>query len=505
MPDALEWFLTGGDWYDWRQEKRIEGSTTQRVAAESSLRRANAASEARLVERISRLEDAFAAFVELEDVREGLTAHADDAMVRRHVRSQLLGLQQFGGVADNDLPPLPDSPSYWLAATAEWAERFVAGGSADETLLDTARGRDPVRTDLFALALAGLTGQDGDAIRAFTRLTAGPWLVTAWQRTIWAAAAERRFGDESRAALVDSLRASSDIAGLEVLGALLPGESPATASLDACRQLRDLASRLASEREEAERTAAPEVADDPLAELVAVLVGEGAPGEVAVLDKMSSIRNVLASSSSIETPVRVSLDRQVGDVAALLRSDLADIESSKAPLRSVATEVVSGLVASLADELHGRIDVIPPARQEAVVCGKRFEVPANGLERSVWISAIDERHTKVSAADGPWLTGVVAAGVIALIGALMTLAGAPLGFFIIVLGGAGVAISGAKVRRGRAARDAGQRLRANEIDKAEHQISSAQKTAAERDSEAASLIAAADEHYASILRAAGRD
>lgn len=89
MGEFLEWWLTGGDWYDWRQKQRIDdlaaGHEIERSRLSSTLRAATTQSE-NLGQRIDRLERAVGAIIQLEDTRDDLTAFAGAAAARRYAR-----------------------------------------------------------------------------------------------------------------------------------------------------------------------------------------------------------------------------------------------------------------------------------------------------------------------------------------------------------------------------------------------------------------------------------
>lgn len=447
MGDTLDWWAQGGDWYDRKQQKAIgelERSNARARSQTRSLQRQVEQNQASLTKRVDQLERALRAVVELEDVREELNEHVPAALVRRHARSVVMAVSGLGSVANPSAPPEApaDVPGYWLAPAARWAASLVTS-RPDHSPLDDARRRDPVRTDLFVVALSAITEHSIDDSAALDRLLAGPFDVTDWQRELWMAMAAGRFGSPVRASLIGELRIAAESVTREQLSVAVLEKSAASKPVESGRRLAALSQKLVPrmlppESSESDDSTTPAedagggvARNDRLAELLAVIVEEGAPGEVAVLDSMTDIRRVLADDAAMQPPERRVVDDTIGEPIALL---LADLGGTDADLRDVAIDVFAADMAAWAEELHAAAASASTPTTMVDVFGQNVEIAGDGVDESTWSGYVDAAHpVEPSPRVSP--AGVVGALVV-VVGLLFVPIIGPLGLVIAVAGAA---------------------------------------------------------------------
>lgn len=480
MGDTFDWWWGGGDWYDLKQKRRIEELESTQAASEHALRsrlRQADKQTSDLGTRLGQLEAAIVALVELEDTREGLNAHADDAATRRYAREVVGLLPTMGGRPGSTAPsPPPDVPGYWLHPAMRALAAEVHPGTDDvEALLAEARHRDAVQTDLCVVCLAGLAATPERAHDVLSRVVPGSDNVTAAQRVVWGVVADGRFGERERRRLADTL---ASVIGAAPSVAVAGAGEVAEGSADGGAQIKAEVARLATGRSgspdspleaarrlgtlrawvdaitedvgavpdgtDADTTNAalaaptgeplaeiPAPTDDPLAELLAHLVTQGAPGESAILARMVQIRTALSdvgvpTISGTPPPT----DEAAGSARQLLLADLADTSASSRVRRRLALAVVAPHVTALADDLHAAGHAEPP--REAVVKlptagGLDVVVGPDGPTTTSWAKQIDVDAIAPAPPSSARPTAI-ALGVVAVIGFVLGLAVAPAWF-----------------------------------------------------------------------------
>lgn len=411
MGDTFDWWLQGGDWYDRKQQRAIQDLERSNARARSqtrSLQKRVEENQASLTRRVDRLERALRAVVELEDIREELNEHVPAALVRRHARSVVM---KASGLADGGAAPWPeppaDVPGYWLAPAARWADA-IGESPANSEMLQEAYRRDPVRTDLFVVALSSMIGRPVAGSDDLERLVARELQVTDWQREVWLATAQRRFGDEARDALIDRLRQVADGVSRDRLGVVLPQAIRAGGPTESGRRLAALADHIAPDA-----PASHASGSDRLAELLAVIVDEGAPGEVAVLDSMVDIRRVLADDAAVQPPDRRVVDEVVGEPLALL---LGDLGGSDRDLRELAVDVFGPDLLAAAEDLHAVAANAPAPVTMVDVFGHGVQISGAVPTESDWVEHVEAAHPVESPPTVPPF-GVV--GVLVLLAGLL--------------------------------------------------------------------------------------
>lgn len=506
MGEFLEWWLTGGDWYDWRQKQRIDdlaaGHEIEQSRLSSKLRAATTQSE-NLGQRIDRLERAVGAIIQLEDTRGDLTAFAGAAAARRYARDVVSTLRGIGHEYDGraiDVPP--DVPGYWLHPAVVGLDASLAGrsGEAEEAFAQAAR-RDPTSTAIFRACV--------DAVREWPART--PSLSQVWpsgrawsadQRAMWLGVADGRYvqavEDELAAVIGRSLqvaRTDGD-AGVAVGDDLRPrlvaallarpdAEMPPLAAARLLARLRAMVDEIVGGAEAgapgglSAGPADPPLppADDPLAELLARVVSRGAPEEQPVIERMMAMWSVLGELGVVAPEVTEQpTDVPAGDVADLLVADLwgENDRSARRFAARVAAEPIARMAESLTEQAKR-----PVATETAVdlARGVRVTVTAKGATGTSWKGHIAGNNAQPETRS----TGMIVAVGVALLGAVLGLAVHP-GWSVLTVAALIVAIAlYASARRDRlgAQREAGERANTAQrrIDEASRQVASAQREA----------------------------
>lgn len=398
MGELLTWWLEGGDWYDRRQGRRLDELASSHASAQQSLRSSLNRQSKEFGSQFDELKRALLAMVELEDTRDELLAFADAAKARRYARSVLGRLTSLGGDSSEPMPAPPtDVDGYWVVPAAQAAATMLGDGADDvAALLGEARRRDRRRTDLFVACVAGLAERDSKVVASVDDVLPAAADVTAIERAIWIAAANGRYGPDSTVNLITRLRSIVDesvdddtrqarLRSLvsRITGANPKGQTPLDAG-NAIAALRQWVERVAdTEPREVEPQPAPadgrvDGSVDGLAEAIAVLVNEGAPGEHSVLVRMTEIRNALATIGVRSTPSLPAVDEPAGEAWKLLLDDLDSSEPSGAGRRQVAFAVVAPWVQRHAESL-AELAAVPPATVSTVhAFGKDITVKPEG-------------------------------------------------------------------------------------------------------------------------------
>ncbi|MFV0307916.1 MAG: hypothetical protein ACK5OX_09255 [Desertimonas sp.] len=453
MGDTFDWWWMGGDHYDRKQQREIDNLASDHARSNARMRKsleAQRRANLSLETRVERLERALAATVELEDVREELTQHADAALVRRYARDVVAQLAAFGGQPrPAPLPVPPDVAGYWLHPASRALDAELHGDDdAARSLFAQARDRDPRATDVFRAALTGLRGPGGLPVGAGERLWDDGRMVTADERALWGAVATGRLGQDARQTLIASVRRR---AGFEtdraaarqfILGTLqlqpADSDNPLTAGrgLAAIAQLVEASVALAAPTPGTAETmpvpeglpttqtslpahpvaavdpddggsSTPNLPADSLAELLASTVVRGAPDEQSTISRMHEIRQAL-SEAGIGEPQPNRGDEHAGTVRELLAHDLTGDGTSAEDRarRRLALDVVAGELTELAHGWHQRIgDAKRPATKKVRVNGVEVTVGPDGPVNR-WVSRLETAGDRQSAWMMPAAAGV---------------------------------------------------------------------------------------------------
>lgn len=467
MSDGLAWWLGGGDWYDLRQRREIEGlgaAVSDAYAQSSRLRSRLSEIEGNLTAKVDRIAAAFDAFVELSDIRAELMVYSKPAMVRHAVR-ELLG--QLASGATVVPPDLPDVPGYWLVpATRALYAQLSDDDATAARHIEQATELDGPRTRYFLTAALRLAGPvDLSAVQLAGLLPHPGAPVTRSARAMWRATAAGAFGAPGSGVLVTALvnaigrpdddaatddalvPAAADDAGSDGDGApaegtvdRLPawltaigrtGDSAASVST----VLHSLTERLApgDEPTEADPTA-------PLQEILAALVDEGHEPERALLRRAERLRSLV--ESGLPQVEYEPWDAPVGTVDELVRRDLFD--GRPGPMRTVALRAAAPWLDRAVDTLVAELPA-PPRARTARVRGHEITVTASGADPTV----LDQLRAESEAAHRTRPTRLVVGAVLGGLGLLTAIiAGLASAVLVAVLGavvllvGAGVAYSG---------------------------------------------------------------
>lgn len=368
-------------WTDYQQNKRLRGLeddlssvSASLASARSSQRKLNAElSKVRgsLEQRLDRLSAAFDAFVEISDLRVTLGLFDAQGRVRHQARQLLAAAGPEGEVSDVD--------GYWLPPALS-ALRVGVDGVTDTESLDLARGRDAERAAIFYILGAGLLGGRTTVTEAMLAdaLPVPGTTQPRFQRAMWTLAADGFFGEagwelvrrrgtefvhalpaDRRAGAVDGIRSIAtkgakvtsvprDIEGLGDLGSALA----AAAGLEAMRTWVE-------ETLEARTNEPPAEVDPAVRPVVELLVDEGSPVELPLLQRERELRAVIEGKGS-QPP---AWDGSAGDTVDLLRADLAD--AAHPNRRAVALRSCGELVVAAAEKLAATARTDAPYRVQA--------------------------------------------------------------------------------------------------------------------------------------------
>lgn len=519
MGDMFEWWWGGGDWYDWKQKERIESLEASHARTESALRSQLARQTSDLSGRIASLERALLALVQMEDTREHLAAFAEAGATRRYARQVITQLPGMGGDRAAGPPPEPpEADGYWLAPAARAiAAEVHQGPETALPLIEEARRRDRGRTDFLVVSLMGLIGAPERALDDLAGTLPSTDALTNAQRTVWEAVADGRFGAAGRTIAIDALRGAVGVApGAEpdaerreqlgnALAAAIGGPSGDT-PIDAGRRVAKLRAFVDGLTEQAAGSAdAPAgnsdvvAAGDPLAEVMALLVNEGAPGEHEILVEMATIRQALADLGVPAVPTPMRWDAVTGSVWESLLADLTAVEEAAAGRRRLAFEVLAPWVVGVADTWAHRAAETPARSVRVDVRGTEFDVRADA-------SAPVPRAEPVAPHPMPWMRPVaVVAGVATLAALVAGFAVAPVLLLVAVATGVAALLLWARDRAERLQVREAQRTRDLRLQQDTERLQQAWTTLRADLDEAGRLAAEAPGHVAAIaasLRAA---
>ncbi|MBO0922474.1 hypothetical protein J1G42_16760 [Cellulomonas sp. zg-ZUI222] len=348
--------------------------------------------------RLTRLSEAFDAFVELSSLRDQLSLVAGPALVRQAARARLVAL---GTPAGGDGPVLdvsgaPAAPGYWLA------DAVAALGPDDEGAAQRAAAIDLRRTATF-LTVAGAACGRADLVARWAPDALGTLdatrPVTRAQRVLWLAAAEGRLGPAARTALVERLTAAvadvpdataeeavaawtEQLKGPPYRGSSIAG-APEVAEVrrgaDGLGRLQELMTPppAAAGTDAAGDAPADDPGPDPLVtELVDVLralIDEGAEQESHLMARVAELEAVVTGQEAPGPPWDAATD----DLLALLRADALE---RRDPVGDVARAACAPWVLRAADRLLATAEVPAPEVLEATAAGLTLRARAGRAE-----------------------------------------------------------------------------------------------------------------------------
>ncbi|SFK18176.1 hypothetical protein [Cellulomonas sp. KH9] len=367
----------------------------------SALRSDLASLRGSIESRLTRLSEAFDAFVELSSLRDQLALVAGPALVRQAARARLVALgTQAGGTGPVlDVAGAPVAPGYWLA------DAVAALGPDDEAAARRAAAIDLRRTATF-LTVAGAACGRADLVARWAPDALGTLdatrPVTRAQRVLWLAAAEGRLGPAARTALLDRLAAAvadvpvttaedavaawtEELEGEPYRGSSVAG-APEVAEVrrgtDGLGRLRDLLAPPPAAAAPAGPDAAGDgdgaaPAPDPLVtELVDVLralIDEGAEEESHLMARVAELEAVVTGRDAPGP----AWDAPADDLLPLLRTDAL---GRRDPVGDVARAACAPWVLRAADRLLATAEVSAPDVLEATSAGVTLRARAGAGE-----------------------------------------------------------------------------------------------------------------------------
>lgn len=372
----------------------VQSSLSRATRTASALRSDLASLRGSIEARLTRLTEAFDAFVELSSLKDQLALVAGGELVRQATRARLvaLGTTRKGPVLD--VAGSPPAPGYWLA------DALAALGTDDTAAAERGAAIDRRRTATFltiAGAACGLPAlADRWAADALGDLTPGE-PVTRAQRVLWEAAAEGLLGEDARALLDERLAglvaalppATADeqrTAYGEQVQATAGYWSGGPRSAEKAGQARQAVGALATLRTLVEP---PPTADGTPVygtpdEAPAATAADPAAARAAILDEMAAVlralvdegaeeeREVMARVAELEAIVSgtqgpgPAWDVPAGDVLTLLRQDAL---TRRDAVGAAARRATAPWLREIADAALAASDVAPPEHVEAQVMG----------------------------------------------------------------------------------------------------------------------------------------
>lgn len=387
------WLTT--DWYDRRQNRRIEGLESDLSHVSSSLSSARSSQKrlqaelskmsGTLEQRISKLSAAFDAFVEISDLRVTLGLFDAQAMVRHQARQLLARTPVTGQVSDVE--------AYWLPP-ALTVLQVASDGVLDTEALEVAMTRDARRSAvLYVLGTALLGGRETVTAELLAEtLPAFGKTMPRYHRAVWTLAADGFFGEagwelarrrgvefvrgldaSARAKALDGLRSVAGRAETVAVPRELEGANDLVSVLGAAGRLAAL--RAWVDKGLSGRTNEPAAEPDPLvAETVTLLVDEGSPVELPLMERERELRKVIEGAGK-EAP---TWNGSVGETLALLHADLAD--DARPDRRVLAVRVCGEHLVSVAEEFAEVARRPAPTRLSARTRFGQVMVSATGAE-----------------------------------------------------------------------------------------------------------------------------
>ncbi len=402
------WLTT--DWYDRRQNRRIEGLESDLSYVSSSLNSARSSQKrlqaelskmsGTIEQRITKLSEAFDAFVELSDLRVTLGLFDAQAMVRHQARQLLARTPITGQVSDVE--------AYWLPP-ALTVVQVASDGVLDTEALEVAMTRDARRSAvLHVLGTALLGGRETVTAELLAEtLPAFEATMPRYHRAVWTLAADGFFGEAgwelARRRGVEFVRGADRSKALDALRSIA-GRTETVAVPRELEGANDLASalgaagRLAALREWVDkgltgRTNEPATDADPLvSETVTLLVDEGSPVELPLMERERELRKVIEGAGQ-EPP---KWNGPVGETLELLHADLAD--DTRPDRRVLAVRVCGEHLVAVAEEFAEVARRPAPTRVSARTRFGQVTVSATGAE-SASLAKAEERVGQTFSAD----------------------------------------------------------------------------------------------------------
>lgn len=424
--------------------------------------------------RIDTLATAFAAYVELDGIREQLAAYPNHNQARRLAGADLKQL-----LAGEPAEQRADVPSYWLVPAVN---ALRPDGSVDADLLATALRRDEVSTRRFMLSARAAMGLGPQLVDELVALMAphdeaGVPTWDAVQVIWWASVLRGAFGSDALAALrpvaepalatltggdwldwanrtqsegqVRSFgnRTRSDTENLRWLGDQL---SAATEPVDQASDDQSWRMSWQAPPTSADAEAqAPTSQDDPeaanrstmemLAGLAAHLIARGSTEEVQLLARATELRSELADPGhrgrAASEPIASGLPAQPTAVSDEVRATAVDPNASLADRRELWRWLAPNLRTWLTEvaEQPAPLPAVLPARSNSSLL-----VDANGVVSKADLDRAQLELARNNAPGGlarygrPILIGGAAVAVLGVL--LATLGGQGAGWIVLVVG-----------------------------------------------------------------------
>ena len=407
-----------------RELEELRHEMSQAMYEASNLRSRLSQVQGGLESRLSRLTDAFDAFVELSDIRYDLIGFADAAELRRHAGQVLAAL------ASGENPPAPvrGVPGYWLEPAVE----ALRGLSADlpEEAVGRALALDERRTTTFlCLALSALGRRE--LVRTVWLDTAfgavaADGTVTRVQRALWTTGARGGFGAEGQKLIVERLQEQAKASTESWTGFVesrtpsvkRPGPDFAEIAGQADAQTRLSRLRTAVETIVGDTTVrepdrdlkyvAGEPDPDSASAVLRMLVSEGSEPEREPLARVAELRARITDSKGAG-----SIDDPAGPVEKLLSEDLR--RTDEPHLTATALQAVADAVLREAEELAKTASGPSPAQVDLELDWQHVTLQPDGPEPQ----SIAAAEAKINATAPPLtlrrLTGPTVTAVIGLL------------------------------------------------------------------------------------------
>ena len=341
-------------------------------------------------------------------------------------------------------PKVGDIPGYWMPPAAGAMLRFLLReGAADlNTGLETARERDPIRSELFSLCVGLCFDQPTFTEVAVLRLLgeapdlglAEPGEVAAVWRSVWEHAVRGGFGPSAADLIHDRLRSVFDPVEVEdserrawhaAVRDFGPGGQDEPAALRALAEHLKAASGVESDHSG--------VAEEPWRLHLQELIEEPSPAELPLVQEMEELHLPEDGLQRSEPTWAAS----AGTVAELLRRDLFDPEGHPA-LRASALRLCAPLLRSAVESVVSEaVSSGPVTRTVKRLGGIAVEVGADGYDRAAVESA---ERTMASRGEMTGPSRAVMTGASAALGALAVLSAASGSWFLAVVFALAVAV-----------------------------------------------------------------
>jgi hypothetical protein len=414
--------LSDNYWTDRAQNKRIAGleddlsymnaSLSQAKASTNRLKAELSKVSGSMEQRLSRLSEAFDAFVEISDLRVTLGLFDTHGRVRHQAKLLLEG----AGVSD-----VVDAEGYWLAP-ALVALRGVADGVVDADALSLATARDPLRTRTFQTLLAAHLGGRLPSFVEVLPQIANP--VPNYQRAMWLLAADGYFGPAAwhhcatlltglaEESLVDTVRSMAAPRSAVAVPKELDGGGDLATALQAAERLTALRTWVTSTLDAytGERV---ETADPLVRRSLDLLIAEGSPVELPLLARERDLRGVIEGRKTASE----TWDSEAASAVDLLRTDL---QSDSPDRRALAVRACAPQVLAAAEKFAATARTRPPEELEVRTRYGKVLITSTAPDRDT-LEKAEVMVGRMAEVDGKRRGAAIAAGVIALVFIALTL------------------------------------------------------------------------------------